>query len=106
MGKRANGEGSVYQRKDGKWVAALSLGAGARKYFYRRNQAEAVVALHQAQHARMLGTLTSTRNETVETYLLNWLKYEVQPRVRERTYQTYQQIVMRDLLPALGRIAL
>jgi len=106
MGKRANGEGTIYQRKDGRWVAALTLGAGKRKYFYRRSQAEAVLALQQAQHARMLGTLTSTRNETVEIFLLNWLKYEVQPQVRERTYQTYRQIVMRDLLPALGRIAL
>ncbi len=106
MGKRANGEGSIYQRKDGKWVAAITLGAGKRKYWYCRSQAEAVVTLQHAQHARMLGTLTSTRNETVETYLLNWLQYEVQPKVRERTYQTYQQIVMQDLLPSLGRIAL
>jgi integrase len=58
MGKRANGEGTIYQRKDGRWVAALTLGAGKRKYFYRRSQAEAVLALQQAQHARMLG-LTS-----------------------------------------------
>ncbi|HEU5380024.1 MAG TPA: hypothetical protein VFV38_31765 [Ktedonobacteraceae bacterium] len=106
MGKRANGEGTIHQRKDERWVAALTLGSGKRKYFYRRSQAEAVLALQQAQHARMLGTLTSTRNETVEIFLLNWLKYEVQPQVRERTYQTYRQIVMRDLLPVLGRIAL
>jgi integrase len=38
--------------------------------------------------------------------LLNWLQYEVQPKVRERTYQSYQQIVTRDLLPSLGRVAL
>jgi integrase len=106
MGKRANREGSVYQRKDGKWVAALRLGPGKRKHFYYRSQAEAVLTLHHAQHARMLGTLTSTRNETVETFLLNWLQYELQPKVRERTYQMYQQIVTQHLLPSLGRIAL
>lgn len=32
MGKRTNGEESIYQRKDGRWVAALTLGAGKRKY--------------------------------------------------------------------------
>lgn len=105
MGKRANGEGSVYQRKQGQWVAAVSLGTGKRKYIYCRSQAEAVFALQQAQQGRLLGTLTSTRNETLETFLLKWLQYEVQPKVRERTYQTYQQIV-RDLLPVLGQIAL
>lgn len=49
MGKRANGEGSIYQRKDGYWVAALTLGSGKRTYAYCRSQAEAVLALQQAQ---------------------------------------------------------
>lgn len=30
MGKRANGEGTVYQRKDGRWVATISLDNGQR----------------------------------------------------------------------------
>jgi integrase len=106
MKKRANGEGSVYQRKDGLWAAAVSLGCGKRKVVYCQSQAEAVYALHQAQHARLFGTLTSTRNETVEDFLLKWLQYEVQPRVRERTYQTYRQVVTHDLLPALGHLTL
>jgi integrase len=106
MGRRANGEGSIYHRKQGQWVAALTLGSGKRKYIYCRSQAEAVLAFQQAQQAQMLGTLTSTKNETLETFLLNWLQYEVQPRVRERTYQTYEQTVKQMLLPSLGKIAL
>ncbi len=106
MGRRANGEGSIYHRKQGQWVAVLTLGAGKRKYIYCRSQAEAVLALQQAQHARMLGTLTSTKNETLETFLLNWLQYEIQPGVRERTYQTYEQTIKQILLPSLGKIAL
>ena len=33
MGRRGQGEGSIYQRKDGRWVAELDLGweAGKRK---------------------------------------------------------------------------
>jgi integrase len=54
----------------------------------------------------MQGTLTSTRDETVETYLRNWLDYQIQPTVRERTYETYQQTITRYLLPSLGRIKL
>ncbi len=83
MGKRANGEGSIYRRKQGQWVVALTLGTGKRKYFYCQSQAEAVLTLQQAQHARFIGTLTTTRSETVEMFLLNWLKYEVQPSVRD-----------------------
>ena len=34
MGKRGNGEGSVYQRKsDGLWVGSVSLDNGKRKVF-------------------------------------------------------------------------
>jgi integrase len=104
--KRANGEGTIYHRKDGRWAAIISLGAGMRKTYYRQTRDEALLALQQAQHARMQGTLTSTREETVETFLLNWLQYQIQPKVRERTYQTYHQTVMQDLLPSLGQIAL
>ena len=39
MGKRANGEGSVYRRKsDGRWVGSLSLPDGTRKVFYGKKQ--------------------------------------------------------------------
>ena len=32
MSKRANGEGTVYQRKDGRWVAVIPLEDGKRKF--------------------------------------------------------------------------
>lgn len=105
-GRRANGEGTVYQRTDGRWAAVIFLGAGMRKTYYRHSKAEAFIALQQAQQAKMQGTLISTREEPVETYLLNWLRYQIQPTVRERTYQTYQQTVTHHLLPSLGRIKL
>jgi hypothetical protein len=55
---------------------SVRMGSGSRPLPLEQERgnigtAEAVVTLQHAQHARMLGTLTSTRNETVETYLLN-----------------------------------
>jgi integrase len=82
MKRRAKGEGSIYHRKDGRWVAALSLENGKRKFLYRHTQEEAVRALQLAIQAKMQGNLTSTRNETVERFLLDWLQYRVQLRVR------------------------
>ncbi len=39
MGKRGNGEGSIYQRKkDGKWVASITLDNGKRKVFYGKTK--------------------------------------------------------------------
>lgn len=31
MGKRANGEGGLFQRSDGEWVARVTLPDGSRK---------------------------------------------------------------------------
>lgn len=41
MAKRSNGEGSVYHRNDGKWVAAITLPpnlGGKKKYHYGKNR--------------------------------------------------------------------
>src|SRR5262249_31691572 len=44
-GKRANGEGSIYQRKDGRWTAAyyvpLPTGGRSRRYVYGATPEEA-----------------------------------------------------------------
>lgn len=40
--RRARGEGSVFQRKDGYWVAQIELGDGKRKQYYLKTQKEAM----------------------------------------------------------------
>ena len=75
MSHRARGEGSIYQRKDGRWVAAVSLENGKRKQIYRHTKPEAVLALQLANQAKLQGTLTSTRDETVEVFLRDWLQF-------------------------------
>ena len=45
MGKRANGEGSIYQRKDGRWVASISVGKTKRKHFFGTTRGEAAAKL-------------------------------------------------------------
>lgn len=40
MGRRGHGEGSIYQRKDGRWTAAITLEDHKRKTFYGRTRKE------------------------------------------------------------------
>ena len=49
MRKRAYGEGSVYPRKDGRWVAAVSLEDGKRKYITPATHSN-VEAVFQSEH--------------------------------------------------------
>ena len=47
MGKRANNEGSVYQRNDGRWCAACQAN-GRRKYIYGKTQSEVLAKRQMA----------------------------------------------------------
>jgi integrase len=40
MAKRANGEGTIYKRADGRWCASVSLELGRRKSFYGKTRQE------------------------------------------------------------------
>ena len=49
--RRGNGEGSVYQRKDGTWAAVLTVGVKPdgkpdRKFLYGKTRKEAVSYTH------------------------------------------------------------
>ncbi|GHO93783.1 hypothetical protein KSF_038310 [Reticulibacter mediterranei] len=88
MGKRANGEGSVYYRpekKNKKWVASITLENGKRKQIYCETQAEAVKELRKLNKAKDEGTLI-TEDATLSQFLLSWLEDTVQMNVRPRTF--------------------
>jgi hypothetical protein len=40
-GRRANNEGSITRRADGRWVARITLAGGRRKCFYAKTRQEA-----------------------------------------------------------------
>jgi integrase len=69
MTRRAAGEGSVYQRSDGRWEAVLSFGVGAdgrrrRKKKVRSTQREAAAALREMSRDRDAGcALTSGEHQ-------------------------------------------
>ena len=46
-GKRGKGEGSIYRRKDGRWVGQYEVG-GKRKYIYGRTRKEVATKLTKA----------------------------------------------------------
>src|SRR6266700_373779 len=105
MGKRANTEGSIYQRNDGRWVASISLENGKRKSIYCKTQREAIKAVQQANRAKEQGLLVS-EEQTVEEFLTSWLRDTVQHSVRLRTYIRYRQLIEQHVLPMLAKVKL
>jgi integrase len=107
MGKRANGEGSVYRRKsDGKWVGSLTLETGKRKVFYGRTQKEVLDKLKVALYEQQQEMLIVAPKQTVEQFLTDWLENTQRRSVRPRTYERYEELMRLHVIPALGKYQL
>lgn len=108
--KRANGNGSVYQRADGRWVARAYLlmpdGTRRRRDFYGDTEAAASAQMVAAQARSNLGVPAEATGWTVERFLLYWLEHIVKPERKPKTYQGYEVVTRVHLVPALGRKSL
>jgi integrase len=103
--RRGHGEGSIYQRKDGRWVASLSIDGHKRKDLYGKTRKEVQEKLKIALREQQQGTLITTPQQTVEQFLTQWLESH-RLAVRIRTYERYEQFVRLHLIPSLGHIKL
>ena len=105
MSKRANGEGSIYKRADGRWCATVSLDLGRRKSFYGPTREAVARKLTAALKARQDGLPLPAERQTVDQFLAGWLE-SVKPSLRPRTHRTYSDLLRLHCLPTLGRISL
>lgn len=105
MAKRANGEGSIHQRRDGRWCASLSIGRGKRKHFLGKTREQVAKQLTRALKDRDDGLPPISERQTVGQFLHGWLE-ATRPSIRERTWVRYEQYVRLHAEPALGKVAL
>ncbi len=104
-GKRANGEGNIYKRADGRYEAKVTLPDGTRKSYYRKTRAEANAALTRALHDLAQGLPVVAEKQTVGDYLTSWLDSAAHS-LAPRTFTRYSNHITHSLTPALGRIRL
>src|SRR5262245_45478911 len=102
--RRANGEGTIYQRKDGRWEGAAYVlmpdGSRKRVRVYGSTWDEAA-----KKRADLLANdrngIPAETGDKIREYLAEWLtaaKLELRPR----TFETYQRCVHRHIVPILG----
>jgi len=103
--QRGHGEGSIYQRKDGRWAASITLEGGKRKTFYGKTRKEVQEQLKIALHEQQQGTLMTGPQQTVAQYLAEWLKVHKQV-IRPRSHERYEAIVRLHIAPTLGKLPL
>jgi integrase len=109
MGKRGNGEGSIYRRKDGRWVGQYLVYTDKgpkHRYLYGRTRQEVARKLTKAMADRDGGFIFDAGTLTLGEYLDRWLVDSVRDTVRQRTWERHESIVRVHIKPALGRIKL
>jgi hypothetical protein len=83
MAKRLKGEGSVYRRKDGRWVASITLENGQRKTVYCKSKQEANKERLRLFQEMERGLQIDLTDQTVDEFFKDWLNgIEINVRAR------------------------
>ena len=111
--KRANGEGNIRKRKDGRWEGRYTAGYDAKtgKRIIRnvlgRTQAEVKEKLKAAiAESQGIEVRKSEDEYTVATWLRTWYELYAKPNVRTATANRYQLIIEQYTVPRIGNIKL
>jgi integrase len=98
----------VSRRKDGLWVARISLGYGPdgkrrRLVVYGKTKGEALEKLRKKQGEADLGTLPEPDKQKLSDYLARWLD-AARPSLRLTTYTNYEWVIRGHIAPHLGAV--
>ena len=107
--KRGNGEGSIYRRKDGRWVGQYTVYTtkGPKyRYIYGKTRAAVAEKLAKAIAARGSGFVYDAGNLTVWEYLDRWPADSLKGTVRASTCERHEINVRVHINPALGSVRL
>lgn len=107
--RRANGEGTFFKRKDGRWSAQAFItqanGEKKRICFTSKDRNKAIEKLEKAlkENERLP---CSGKDWIMADYLDYWLNNVQSNQIRETTFTTYRLQIKNHLKPALGKYKL
>lgn len=105
--RRANGEGTITKRKDGRYQAAAYVyrpdGARARKFVYGKTREEVSGKLTEIQEKTRQGIPAATSAMPLADYLTYWLASVAPTRLKPATLNSYEGLTRLYIAPALGR---
>lgn len=107
--KRANGEGSISRRADGRYEAGMTvdtLSGRRRLRTTKRTRAEADRWLTEVKGRALLGPGFDGEKLSFGEYLETWLTEAVRGSLKESSYLVHRGNVANHLIPALGEVRL
>ena len=110
--KRANGEGSIRKRADGRWEGRYTAGyhpeTGKRiiKNVLGKTQAECKAKLKKAIEESQALDISRASEYTVAAWLRTWFELYAKPHIRPSTMNYYHRNIEQHIIPAIGDIPL
>ena len=110
--KRANGEGSLRKRKDGRWEGRYTAGRDPttgkpiHKSVLTKTQAEAKEKLKQAIAEAEKLDMSRAKSYTLGAWIKLWYEVYAEPRLREKTKHYYLNYIDNHIIPELGNTPL
>ena len=103
--QNANGDGSVWLRKDGRWSGGVYVrainGRIERRYVYGKTRREVLRKVIELQKQHNDGLPAGPTTLTVERYLQEWLDH-IKHHVRPQTYIGYESNIRLHIIPRIG----
>ena len=113
MGKRRKkGEGSVRQRKDGRWEGRVVIGYDEKGLPRTKNVLAKTKRECQEKLKQLRETVTGSKTEKVRPempfgeWLDFWYQNYVKPQIRPTTQANYEAKIYQHIIPELGKIPL
>ena len=110
--RRANGEGNIRKRKDGRWEGRYTAGydpeSGKRiiKNVLGKTQAEVKEKLKTAISESQRLDVSKAGNYTVASWVRTWYEVYAEPRIRPNTKAYYTNYIENHIIPGIGNISL
>jgi hypothetical protein len=100
-------EGTIYQRKDGRWEGSAYVlttdGTYKRRSVYGKTRDEAHEKLTKLKADSLNGLPVATNKMTIAEYLTYWLTNVAEGKVRRTTYVNYESLVRNYVTPEFGK---
>ena len=106
--RRSSGDGSIYQRNDGRWMGAVSLGLDhngrrLRRTVSAKTKSEVSRRLRKLQSRLEANTVAVDEDITVAKWCRVWLDTTVINTTKASTQSQYRYVLERWVLPHVGQ---
>jgi len=106
MGRRANGEGTLFKRKDGRWSTQVTVtmadGTKKRECIIRKSRADVKAEMDKLLEMNKKSIRMASQKWTVGEWMDHWLHNVAKERIRRNTFIGYESMTRLHIKPLLG----